>query len=487
MLARVVSNVPRCLAPVSVGAALSQPAKVVRTSIAAVPPVSRARDVSVLKAYASHKRAEELAALHLPDVHELAAGGKKNVRKISGDEIWEDIHATINRIFPECWLEQAKIVEALVSVNVRRIYGAELELVMDRLLKDNGWDRSIFCNLLLIICPRRFGKTRATEVVAAALLLCVPGFNHVHFALQKKFGVDFVANVRTIIESTERGQQMLARTKRNKEEIVLKASTTDIRRLRSLTADSNVCSQSNALGRCLGFFFPFSPPPHPTSPLCSPRTTLPRIHNHLVGSPHVHCPQKSIGRMQIRGNKRRRMGKRMEKKNEKGDGQGLKSEKQTSSSFERSVAHRKHEKMKKKPKKGTQPTHTFVQTFLTLSSFPSFSPSLPFFCTQQFIEMSLARFFCARIQPGSSLRSGTYYSHRTSYSHRRRSNCRPCTGRSQGSSQRSPHPRSRLHPTWACLQRTCTHYTSRANPVCSCAGLCLRSAQTDALSRILNI
>lgn len=229
--------------------------KTVYRNMGIIPPVSMSSILSEVKNYAEYKLSEEISALHLPDLHELAAGGKKNVRKISGDEVWTDVYTVINQIFPECWLEQAKIVEALVAVNVRRIYGAELDLVMDRLLKDNNWNRSIFCNLTLIICPRRFGKTRATEVVAAALLLCVPGFNHVHFALQKKFGVDFVSNVLAIIKSTERGRAMLTHSRQNKEEILLRGPAGDQRRLRSLTSDSNVC-----------IFFPLPPP----SPLPTP-------------------------------------------------------------------------------------------------------------------------------------------------------------------------------------------------------------------------
>ncbi len=185
---------------------------------------------------------EEIQQLHLPYLYEVASGGDKNVKQIQGDEIWNKIQRTLVEIFPECWTAQELLVQGLVAVNVRRIYREELDFVIDRLIEENDWSKfKIMCNIILIICPRRFGKTAATAAVVATLLICVPGFEHVHFSLTLELAGVFMEDVKTLIMKSWEGKAMMCKLKQVKGKIRLQGDyPEDIRKSKCLAADSNV-------------------------------------------------------------------------------------------------------------------------------------------------------------------------------------------------------------------------------------------------------
>lgn len=181
--------------------------------------------------------------LNVPCIADMNYGSDLSVKRLDGDAIWADLMNTITQIFPECWEAQELLVQALLNLMVRKVYGDQLDSVVDRLMRDHGWDASVLCNILLIICPRRFGKTKATAAVVAALLLCIPNFKHVHFSVKVQLSQEFLGEVKAFVMATDRGQAMMTGKSQSKECLTLIGDKNglDVRTCKIMAANTQVC------------------------------------------------------------------------------------------------------------------------------------------------------------------------------------------------------------------------------------------------------
>jgi len=217
--------------------------------------VSHAGLIRGLRRCVSESATAETRALLLPQISEVAHGGSKSKASIDGDRIWNAIQETIVQVFPDCWTAQELIVQALIAVNVRRIYMDQFDFVVDRLMREQEWTISTLANILVIICPRRFGKTKATAAVVATLLICIPRFKHVHFSLTIPFAMEFLEEVKAMVLAHPLGHAMLNNSKRQVQGIItLKGGPNDVRTCKVLAAKEKVIR-----------FIHVPPPPHPLS------------------------------------------------------------------------------------------------------------------------------------------------------------------------------------------------------------------------------
>lgn len=206
------------------------------------PPLIDFKDMMRVFYWLCKKTAREKTHdLHLPPIHHYARQNLRNLIKKSGDQIWKEIQEEIRVVFPECWNVQWELVQAMLRINIRRIYMQELELCLNRLMSQNGLQTVDLVNILLILAPRRFGKTTAQASVVAVLLICVPGFIHLHFPILVNSGLDFISQILGFIESSPRGSAMI-KGRQKKDRIILHgdAYVNDIRKSSFLAANIKV-------------------------------------------------------------------------------------------------------------------------------------------------------------------------------------------------------------------------------------------------------
>lgn len=217
-------------------------------SLQDIPSLSFAHKFKVFRTYCKERQNEYAASLHLPDLHEQMAGGKHQKIRIGGDIIWSNIQEELYNVFPQCWKLQMDFVQAVFRVCLRRIYRFELDICIDRLLEDNDWSMSDLVNILLCIAPRRFGKTEGTAAAVAVLLICVPGFQHVHFPLLFEAGIEFLTKIKEFISLSPAGRRLtLLSNRKNCIEIQGPGGESDKRISKVMTANTKV--------------FPLLPPP----------------------------------------------------------------------------------------------------------------------------------------------------------------------------------------------------------------------------------
>ncbi len=194
--------------PSPLEAAQRQSKRAAPNSFPELPSLSLANKFDAYVWHCDHQLNKAAQDLQLPDLHEQMAGGRHQRLSVSGDDTWSDMQEELSIIFPECWLLQMELVQAIFKVQLRRIYRHELDICIDRLLEDNGWILSDLVNILICIAPRRFGKTEGMAAAVAVFMICIPNFIHVHFPLLKEAGIDFLNSVKGYIERSPRGRRM---------------------------------------------------------------------------------------------------------------------------------------------------------------------------------------------------------------------------------------------------------------------------------------
>lgn len=116
--------------------------------------------------------------------------------------------------------EQRKFHKKAIDACLMKIYGLkDFYRHKDRILRERGIDGNVKLEVLCIT-PRRFGKTWAVAMHAAAMLMCVPGFRLICFATNRRTSGEILAKVVGFIMSIPGGKERIAK-KTEKEELFL--------------------------------------------------------------------------------------------------------------------------------------------------------------------------------------------------------------------------------------------------------------------------
>jgi hypothetical protein len=136
--------------------------------------------------------------------------------------------------------DQRKFHESIIIGNLKNIYRHEFNMNITRIMKENNWD--IIRPYILIVAPRRMGKTTTIGIIIAVFLLCILFAEIAVFSSCVRLSLNMLnlANKVCCIFP----EYLPARRTKNKELILLEFGNNDMRHLLSLpnSASKFMCS-----------------------------------------------------------------------------------------------------------------------------------------------------------------------------------------------------------------------------------------------------
>lgn len=144
-----------------------------------------------------------------------------------GDEIVRSLYAQLDQFGLTRHEYQQRFHEQFVHSCLPKIYGDEWDTNSERIL--HRYHLQAIHQETLIVCPRRFGKTTAVAMFAAAFLWCVPSCEIAIFSTGKRTAGKLMAQTLAFLDMI-RNFRSRVETK-NQELIVLKFGPGDERKL----------------------------------------------------------------------------------------------------------------------------------------------------------------------------------------------------------------------------------------------------------------
>lgn len=167
--------------------------------------------------------------------------------RVRGDEILNDIMRTLNefsngvtKFVPRP--NQRQLVYQIIGSCIPFIYGEDLTAAKRRILKLLKIKE--LREQLLILAPRRVGKTTCIAWVCGTLMICVPFIDIASISVAKRASKRVMDASVYFLNMNSRGRALLNKTNtiKNQEELKLFGlNATDIKTLLSLPANGDVC------------------------------------------------------------------------------------------------------------------------------------------------------------------------------------------------------------------------------------------------------
>ena len=145
---------------------------------------------------------------YIPEIHESFTSSRYSKLELSGDKIL----ANIRRVLDEFGLVrtdvQKRFHEGMLNACLPKIYGDNISSEKERLLKETGKKR--ISQELLIITGRRMGKTTASAMFIAALLIAgPPGCKIVVFSVAMRSSRKMISMIDKFIKQHPTGRSKL--------------------------------------------------------------------------------------------------------------------------------------------------------------------------------------------------------------------------------------------------------------------------------------
>jgi len=152
--------------------------------------------------------------------------------EIPGDRIMQHLHATLDQCGLVRTHTQRKFHRNFIRACLPHIYGpADFERYKERILLENVCADN-YKQYVLIVTPRRWGKTTSVALFVAAMLWCVPDMWISVYSTGRRASNALAEQVAKFVCHLDDGQGAQRIAKRNQEELFLKGDNAeDIRRL----------------------------------------------------------------------------------------------------------------------------------------------------------------------------------------------------------------------------------------------------------------
>ncbi|KAK3289740.1 hypothetical protein CYMTET_2869 [Cymbomonas tetramitiformis] len=152
-------------------------------------------------------------------------------REVPGDKYLKDVHAYLDSFGMERTNSQKQFHKAFLGATLAHIYGpGDFERHRTRILAQNNMSDPSF--EVLVVTPRRWGKTTSVAMFVAALLLSVADMWVSVFSTGQRASSSLLEQVCKMICHVPRGSSRILR--RNQEQVFIKGdASSDVRRLYS--------------------------------------------------------------------------------------------------------------------------------------------------------------------------------------------------------------------------------------------------------------
>lgn len=159
------------------------------------------------------------------------------VKTLSGDErvkmlkYWLDHVGIVRHEF------QIKFHDAMIKAGLKKIYEQEWATQYEQILAKYGIDKHIA--ELLIMCPRRYGKTFSVASFAACYLWCIPNCEIPIYAAGERAAKKLMILARSFLRHMPGYEEKIQY--KNNQELVLDFGNGDIRKLCAYPCSTTVC------------------------------------------------------------------------------------------------------------------------------------------------------------------------------------------------------------------------------------------------------
>jgi len=175
--------------------------------------------------------------VYVPELWQSYADPRYEKREVKGDELLRKIKAGYD-LFPHTPTpQQRQMLEAALKTNLTSIYGDSWEMEKARVMKDHEWTT---CRPeLLMVTPRRFGKTWGIAMHCVLMLTSIPFYDIVLFAVRLRQTKMLLGLIKQMFDAHPYSKSMRIITL-NKEEMSVAGPEGDQRTVKAFPSSTQV-------------------------------------------------------------------------------------------------------------------------------------------------------------------------------------------------------------------------------------------------------
>lgn len=226
----------------------SLPKKKYPKNLTPTEPVCKGYAVNYSSIYAKfqvhHQRVyESQVELSMPtDIYEQYLDKKHWRQTVSAETILKNLNVTLDSLGLIRTDQQKVFHRHMVNAVLPKIYGDTLMTHKERILKENNWDD--IKQEVLVVTPRRFGKTWGVAMFSAACLICIPNFEIVIFSMALRASRKMLALIDKFLTRHPEGSKMICRPHTQESLSLEGPESGDERTCKSFPGRSEVSSES---------------------------------------------------------------------------------------------------------------------------------------------------------------------------------------------------------------------------------------------------
>lgn len=143
----------------------------------------------------------------LPKIYKQYTDKKFWLRNVNGETILKKLNKTLDELGLVRTDQQKVFHKHMVNATIPKIFGGDLTTHKERILKENNWDD--IKQEVLVVTPRRFGKTWGVAMFSAACLIEIPCFEIVIFSMALRASRKMLALIDKFISRHPEGSKMV--------------------------------------------------------------------------------------------------------------------------------------------------------------------------------------------------------------------------------------------------------------------------------------
>ena len=183
----------------------------------------------------------------VPQIHEYytESGRQKYLRHSNGDERLANLRQALKRLDTLGYMRSAhqrEFHEVFISACLPQLYGKDLDRCLIRILEENDLDS--IQSEVMVVTPRRWGKTMAVSLFLAAYLYTQPDADVCVYSIARRTSTMLVLKVYKMVVKLAGGTHVIKRSNQEKLEVV------------NMYGGRSVCNSYPAASKV--FFFIFS-------------------------------------------------------------------------------------------------------------------------------------------------------------------------------------------------------------------------------------
>ena len=160
---------------------------------------------------------------NVPQIHEyyLESGRKRWLTHSTGDERLANLRQALKRLDTLGWMRsnhQREFHEMFIAACLPQLYGKDLDRCLMRILEENDLDA--IHSEVMVVCPRRWGKTVSVALFLAAYLYTQPDADVCVYSIARRTSTMLVLKVYKMVVALAGGTHIIRRSNQETLEVV---------------------------------------------------------------------------------------------------------------------------------------------------------------------------------------------------------------------------------------------------------------------------